>query len=75
MDNSVLVFADNLNHADVAGWKPVRSAGFCCIETSRNRFDDIVVANCGCYGKSESLGVTSLPDDSDYVREVFRGMN
>ena len=75
MDNSVLVFADNLNHADVAGWKPVRSAGFCCIETSRNRFDDIVVSNCGCYGKSESLGVTSLPDDADYVREVFRGMN
>ena len=74
MDNSVLVFADNLNHADVAGGKLVRSAGFCRIETSRNRFDDIVV-NCGCYGKSESLGVTSLPDDADYVREVFRGMN
>ena len=47
MDNSVLVFADSLNHADVAGGKLVRSAGFCRIETSRNKFDDIVV-NCGC---------------------------
>ena len=76
-DGAAVLFADSNNHRDIAMTRriPVRSAGFCRIETARNQFDDIVVRTVQCYGRSDTLQVNSDPvNDEPIVREIFRGM-
>lgn len=70
-DGSAIVFAENQDHIKMANNKPVRSAGFCWVETTRNQYDDLVFKDCVCYGRSDSLNVDSRPDDKDVIREVF----
>jgi len=65
-----VLFAESVTHAFVAGSRPVRSAGFCVLETNRNRFDEIR-AKAICYGGSDSLGVTSRPEDAEYISAMW----
>lgn len=75
LDNSAIVFSDRCDHKYMANGRPVKSAGFCSIETKRNQFDDVVLSYCSCYGQSTSLGVKADPCDSEIVQEIFRGMH
>ena len=70
-DESAIVFSDSLSHKEVAGNKPVQSAGYCVVETYRDKYDDIR-AKVSCYGDSTSLGVGSLESDNDTVARMFR---
>ena len=65
-----VLFAESVTHAFVAGSRPVRSAGYCLLETKRNQFDDIR-ANVICYGGSDSLGVTSRPEDAKEIAAMW----
>ena len=67
---AAVIFCDSTSHDEMAGEKPVASAGFCIIETYRNEFDDIR-ARVSCYGKSESLGKTCQPGDEEILKRVF----
>lgn len=69
-----VVFSNGADHKAMANGRKVRSAGFCFIETGRNQWDDIVVKRFGCYGDSQSLGVKSMPEDSEIVKQIFIGM-
>lgn len=70
-DGGTIVFAESKDHSHMAGNRPVRSAGFCWVETMRNQYDDLVFKDCVCYGRSDSLNVDSHPEDKDFIREVF----
>ena len=70
-----ILFADRCDHKFMAQGRPVRSAGFVRVETKRNRYDDVVVGSCDCYGYSHSLGVGCMEGDSERVKEIFRGMS
>lgn len=60
---AAIVFSKNLQHADVAGGRKVRSAGWVRV------FDGKV----SCYGDSESLGKKSLPEDTEIVAKMIFG--
>lgn len=65
-NNSVIIFSDDLVHADVASrlFLNVESAGFIGLPEG--------VVNC-C-GKSVSLGVTSMPEkDNGVINKIIRG--
>lgn len=51
-DNIIIVFPEYYQHSDFKRFNPI-SAGFISIREK-----------CTCYGKSISLGLSSLPDDS-----------
>ena len=70
-DESSILFSESQSHLCMAGWKPVKSAGFCLIETYRNDFDDIR-ARVSCYGESTTLGVKSNPEDSKILEGLWR---
>ncbi len=70
-DESCAIFPDSTSHKEIAGNKPVKSAGFCIVETYRNNFDDIC-ANVSCYGKSDSLNIESSPNDNNILCRMFR---
>lgn len=70
-DESAVIFADEASHKFIAGDKPVRSAGFCRVETYRNEYDDIC-AKISCWGKSDSLGVGSILLDEQILERIFR---
>ena len=69
-DESCVIFPDSTSHNEMAGNKPVSSAGFCIVETYRNNFDDIR-ANVSCYGRSDSLNVESNPQDNKIISRMF----
>ena len=70
-DETAVVFANLISHREMAV-KPVRSAGFCRIETTRDEFDDIV-ARVSCWGESATLGVKSHPEtDEKTIAVMFR---
>ena len=70
-DGSAIIFADSMNHNYMANEKPVKSAGFCQIETYRNQFDDIH-AKISCFGESTTLGVKSDPNDAQILESLWR---
>ena len=70
-----ILFSNMQNHSDMTFGRNVVSAGFCRVETTRNQFDDIIVKDVQCYGKSDSLGITSHSGDSEIIRDIFLGMN
>ena len=70
-DGSAIIFADSMNHNYMANEKPVKSAGFCQIETYRNQFDDIR-AKISCFGESTTLGVKADPNDAQILESLWR---
>lgn len=66
-----IIFGDFASHKDMAGNRPVMSAGFCMVETFRNQFDDIR-AKVSVWGKSDSLHVESNQRDSEVLAAIFR---
>lgn len=70
-DGSAIIFADSMNHEYMADKKPVKSAGFCQIETYRNQFDDIR-AKISCFGESTTLNVKAEPNDSQILENIWR---
>ena len=70
-DNSAIIFADSMNHNYMANGRPVKSAGFCQIETYRNKFDDIR-AKISCFGESTTLGVKADPNDNQILESIWR---
>lgn len=70
-DNSAIIFADSMNHSYIANGRPVRSAGFCQIETYRNKFDD-VCAKISCFGESTTLKVKADPNDNQILESIWR---
>lgn len=52
---SAILFAENLTHRDVAGEQKVLSAGFCDVRSGQ------------CWGRSESLGLSSQASDRALV--------
>ena len=75
LDGSAIIFSNMLDHKWMANGRPVKSAGFCRIETGRNQFDDIVLKHCSCFGRSETLNVNSDPNDAEHIQEIFIGMH
>lgn len=74
-DMTACIFGNHVSHKAMAANRPVKSAGFCMLETTRNSFDDIRLGYCSCFGRSDSLGVESDPEDSKILEEMFMGMN
>ena len=70
-DQSAIIFADCYDHKNMANGRPVKSAGFCTIETYRTAFDDIR-ASISCYGESLTLHVTSNPYDKEILADIWR---
>ena len=70
-DNSAIIFADSMNHNHMANGRPVKSAGFCQIETYRNQFDDIR-AKISCFGESITLGVKADMNDNQILESIWR---
>ena len=70
-DNSAIIFADSMNHNSMANGRPVKSAGFCQIETYRNQFDDIR-AKISCFGESTTLSVKADPNDNQILESIWR---
>lgn len=66
-----VIFPDTLSHREVAGNRPVRSAGFCAIETYLNQFDDLR-AMATVWGESTSLGKKSDEKDEDIIESIWR---
>ena len=60
-DNTVCIFPNNCSHKWMAFGRPVISAGFCSIETFKDKFD-ITRATVYCYGRSDSLNIDSHKD-------------
>ena len=69
-DDSAILFSEGLDHKAMAKNSPVRSAGFCTIETYRNSFDDIR-ARVSCYGESISLSVKSNEGDNKIIERMW----
>ena len=69
-DDTAIVFADSSSHKAMAGTKPVRSAGFCLIETHRNAFDD-VRAKVSVWGESTTLNKKSNPQDVETLQRIW----
>ena len=69
-DNTAVVFPDTASHKEIAGDKLVRSAGYCRVETYRDKYDN-VRAKVSCWGKSDSLGVASMLLDERLVANIF----
>lgn len=69
-NGDAIIFADSMDHKFTANDRPVRSAGFCQIETFRNQFDDIR-AKIACYGESLSLNKKSQPDDHLILERIW----
>jgi hypothetical protein len=55
----------------MANGKPVKSAGFCQIETYRTQFDDIR-AKISCFGESTTLGIKADPNDNQILESIWR---
>lgn len=69
-DDSAILFSEGLDHKAMAKNSPVRSAGFCTIETYRNDFDDIR-AKVICYGESLSLHKTANEGDDKIIKTLW----
>lgn len=61
-DGTVEMFPVRQIHVLVANGRPVSSAGF---------FSISIDGNVKCYGGSDSLGISSHPDDTEIVREML----
>ena len=70
-NNTAVIFSDTTSHKSIAGERPVRSAGFCSVETYRNEWDDIR-ANISVWGYSSTLKKKSDPEDALILKEMFR---
>ena len=70
LNGEVCVFPESVGHNFIAGGRPVRSAGFCRIETFRDTFDD-VRATVSVWGRSDTLNVNSNPDDKYDIAQAF----
>ena len=57
-DNKIIVFSALQDHSEFAHFEPV-SAGFISFGIDKNRNPD-----CTCYGKSVSLKLSSMQDDT-----------
>lgn len=66
-----VIFPDTLSHKEVAGNHPVKSAGFCTVETYLNQFDDLR-AMATVWGESISLGKKSDDKDEDIIESIWR---
>lgn len=71
LNGEPVIFPDTLSHNEVAGNKPVISAGFCSIETYRNQWDDIR-AKVQVWGESYTLKIKSSPDDVEILGKIWR---
>ena len=60
--DEIVIFPDTLQHSDFKYLKPI-SAGFCYVDADKVR----------CFGESISLGLESLPEDSDIATEQIFG--
>ena len=58
-----IIFPETFNHNDFGSKEYVTSAGFCQIDTQ--------LEQCFCYGESISLGLKSLPEDSEKMTLQF----
>lgn len=73
-DDTAAIFSDMIDHKSMA-IKPVKSAGFCIIETGRNQFDDICVKECSCFGNSHTLKLKSDPlYDKEIIKRMFKSI-
>lgn len=70
-DDSVALFSNFCDHKIMANGRLVKSAGFCCFETCRNSFDDIVCKQVRVYGESISLKVKSREEDAGLIKEAI----
>lgn len=61
-----IIFPDTFNHNDFGNKSNIMSAGFCWIDTKEQK--------CTCVGESISLGIKSLPEDSDKMTKQFFNM-
>jgi len=61
-----IVFPEVFNHNDFGSKDNIISAGFCYIDTKTQE--------CTCFGKSISLNINSLPEDSERMTHQFFGM-
>lgn len=69
-NGDAVVFGNGTSHKEVAGNRPVLSAGFCRIETYVNDMGDLR-AHVSVWGKSDTLGVASDPSDKQAIEMVF----
>lgn len=69
-NSEAVIFSDTIGHDEVAGNKPVKSAGFCSIETFRNQFDD-TRARVSVWGESTSLKKKSNPEDIYNISRIW----
>ena len=60
--DEIIIFPGTLQHSDFRYLEPI-SAGFCYVDVDRVR----------CFGESISLGLESLPEDSDIATEQIFG--
>jgi len=68
-----IVFASLLNHREVAGARKVVAAGFVSfsIDNGEYGFYRAPELNAECYGRSESLNISSRPGIDDKLIERF----
>lgn len=64
-DQSFILIPKFQNHKDYAYKVPI-SAGFCTIESYRNDFDNIRY-KISCYGRSDSLNISSRKEDETII--------
>jgi hypothetical protein len=66
-----IVFASFLMHSVVAGDRTVLAAGFVLfkIDWEGTNYEPIPVLSCDCYGKSESLNISSRPEEDSKLIE------
>jgi hypothetical protein len=56
--NEIIVFSENITHSEFKHFSP-KSAGFICFGISETGG-----LSCTCYGRSDSLGMSSDPNDN-----------
>jgi len=60
--DSIIIFPEIIQHNSFEGRNPI-SAGFCNIDCENRKVN--------CFGESFSLGLSSLPDDSEIATWQF----
>jgi hypothetical protein len=66
-NNEIIVFSDLQQHSDFKHFEPI-SAGFISIGIGEDKNPD-----CTCYGRSISLNLDSLPDDTLLAKRQILG--
>jgi hypothetical protein len=69
--DKIIVFSGLIQHKEFKNLNPI-SAGFISIGATIQ--DGHPITDCTCYGKSDSLGIDSAPEDTELAKKQILGI-